>query len=73
MVVAYRHTDNLVYVGYSLCNTVVDKFDKQIGLNKAVTRAEVIDKVNSTDLPQSVRESVENMKERANRFFNKGK
>lgn len=67
VVVAYKGEDNLIYVGYSLCNTRVDKFDKQIGINKAVTRA--ASSIISESLPHSIRKDVENMEDRASRFF----
>lgn len=71
VVIAYK-TDNKIYIGWSLCNTKVEKFDKQIGLYQATNRADLSENLsNLSVLPHSVRRTVGEMKERANRYFNK--
>lgn len=74
--VAYRGDDNKIYVGYSLCNSKVDKFDRQIGMRKAVERALTQDKYDDVTLknfvdkiPQSVVKPLDAFLERAERFF----
>ena len=39
VMVAYRGTNNQVHIGWSMCNTKVDKFSRHIGLLKAITRS----------------------------------
>ncbi len=78
VLVAYRGADNVVYIGYSLCNTKVDTFNKWIGMRKAIehtistnnTEGEVNTFIDNT--PQSIRKPLDEFIGRAQRFFKEG-
>ena len=72
VVVVFRDpSDNQVKFGWSLCNTTMDKFDRHIGLAKAIRRAVTLHDGVEVEIPHSMVEKVSHVIERADRFFNK--
>lgn len=72
VLIAYRGEDDKVYIGYSLCNTKSDKFNKQIGIRKAVERAVSDDSFNDEwvdKLPHTVVKPLLDMADRAEAYF----
>lgn len=77
VVVAFRDPfDDNVCIGWSLCNIKVERFNKHIGLNKALNRAEPIDAAshrfytsNGYCVPLSAKETYEHLLYRAVNYF----
>ena len=71
VVVAFRNPrSNEINIGWSLCNIKEERFDKTIGLNKAVTRSvQLISWVYDSELPHTVRDVYDMVRERARKFF----
>lgn len=76
VVVAYRHPETGdPVVGWSLCHTKLEPFNKAVGLKKAIDRAEPVDPALVAwrySVPHSMRDAVASMKKRANKFFGIG-
>ena len=58
--------DGRLHIGWSKCNTDLDKFDKEIGIKHAYNRATTTDLLYT---PQSVRHEVNEMVKRAKRYY----
>lgn len=73
IVVAYRDNENQVQVGWSLCNIKVDKFNKEIGLAKAIESGLPIwffeSPTANTGVASSVKDNVNKMVKRAVKYF----
>lgn len=76
LVISFKDEANIVRVGWSKCNTKLEQFDKHIGINKAISNtyslesAEFISRNGTSKvLPNSLREDVKEMVERASRYF----
>jgi hypothetical protein len=69
VIVSFRHPrDKKVYIGWSLCKTSVDKYNKDVGLAYAIDRALPL-YAGRTDVPNSIRQQFESMEARAGYYF----
>lgn len=68
VVLSFKNKDGDVLIGYSKCNIGLEKFDKHIGVAKAIYRAYHIGLI-PDDVPRSMREAVMRMRKRAIRYF----
>lgn len=77
VVVAFRNPrSNEVNIGWSLCNTKAERFEKMIGLNKAITRSIPLTYWSSMTgtsdtwiIPNTVKDVYNRVGERAMKFF----
>lgn len=77
LVISFKDEDG-VRVGWSKCHTKLEPFDKHIGINKAINNTYNLDTAQAivtckddSLLPNSLRQDVADMVERAQRYFNK--
>jgi len=72
LALAYKQNDE-VKVGWSKCNTTLENFDKQIGINKAINNSVELNSVKfvqkSTEIPNSLRYTVTSLVDRASRYY----
>lgn len=69
VVIAYRDTEGRVKIGWSRCHTKLEKFDRHIGINKAISRAKFWKEIDERDAPHPLRPEVSEMLSRAGRYF----
>jgi hypothetical protein len=70
VVIAFKR-DNVVQVGYSKCNVQLEEFDRDIGIAKAIQRAQPLEQYLhfQVPVPNSMEMDILAMCERAARYF----
>jgi hypothetical protein len=68
VVIAFKD-EGIIKLGWSKCNLSAEPFDKQIGINKAISRAVDYRQVDERDVPRGTREEVLEMIARLQRYF----
>jgi hypothetical protein len=68
VVLAYKYRGK-IFIGYAKCNTKLERFEREIGIAKAIERAFPAQGPYPFEIPHSIASLVKKMRERAERYF----
>jgi hypothetical protein len=69
VVIAFKDENEIVKLGWSKCNVKEEQFNKNIGINKAISRARDYREVDERDAPYKTQKEISDMIERLGRYF----